>query len=105
VLLKGLTLSNRFASKHFANIDMIVDGNSENNNLQMDQFIQNKRIIIKKLVALRDSQFSNSLIDAHFSLFKYNDLYKMKIGLPLELIKAMEFIELDFIILFVHMHR
>ncbi|MEY5133141.1 MAG: hypothetical protein RLZZ198_1145 [Bacteroidota bacterium] len=62
------------------NVDLIVDGGSENNNSVMDDFIEDSKINIHKLVALRDIHFSNSLVEAHFSLIKYNYMYRMKIN-------------------------
>jgi putative transposase len=78
------------------NVDLIVDGGSENNNSTMDNFIKASEINIQKLVALRDIHFSNSLIEAHFSLIKYNYLYRMKINSLSNLRDAMTFVEHDF---------
>lgn len=78
------------------NVKLIVDGGSENNNSIMDRFIENSKINIHKLIALRDIHFSNSLVEAHFSLIKYNYLYRMKINSLHDLDKALEFIEHDF---------
>ncbi len=62
----------------------------------MDEFIQDSKINIHKLVALRDIHFSNSLIEAQFSLIKYSYLYRMKINSLADLHIAMEKIEQDF---------
>jgi len=78
------------------NVDLIVDGGSENNNEAMNSFIEEDQINIHKLIALRDIDFSNSLIEAHFSIIKYRYLYQMNIENKNQLIKAMEFLVHDF---------
>jgi len=77
-------------------VDLIVDGGSENNNVTMDSFIESSEINIHKLVALRDIHFSNSLVEAHFSLIKYNYLYRMRINSKSDLHNAMEKVVHDF---------
>lgn len=78
------------------NVSLIVDGGSENNNSTIDGFIQDSKINIHKLIALRDIHFSNSIVEAHFSLIKYNYLYRMKINNLRDLERAIEFVEYDF---------
>ena len=86
------------ALHHNLNLDvnLIVDGGSENNNHLMDQFIREGKFSIHKLIALKDIHYSNSLVEAHFSLIKYNYLYRMKIKSIAELHAAMEFLVKDF---------
>jgi putative transposase len=86
------------AKERFADlqIDLIVDGGSENNNTLVNVFVEKNRKNLQKLIALKDIVFSNSMIEAQFSLMKYNYLYRMKIETQNDLIKAMQFIDNDF---------
>lgn len=88
---------NQVAQQHSKlNVNLVVDGGSENNNIVMDKFIENSQINIQKVIALKDIHFSNSLVEAHFSLIKYNYLYRMKINGISALHEAMEFLVNDF---------
>ena len=57
------------------NVKLIVDGGSENNNIHVDNFINQSEINIKKLVALRDINFSNSMVEAMNRVAKYQYLF------------------------------
>ena len=69
------------------NVQLIVDGGPENNNVRIDQFIANSEVNIEKLVALRDIDFSNSMIEAINKIMKYSYLFpypsKNKVDLEL----------------------
>ncbi|PCI95243.1 MAG: hypothetical protein COB15_12330 [Flavobacteriales bacterium] len=57
------------------NVTLIVDGGPENNNIVIDNFISRSEINIQKLVALRDINFSNSMIERVNRVFKYRYLF------------------------------
>lgn len=52
------------------NLDLIVDGGSENNNFIIHEFIDNCKIGIHKKIALKDVFFSNSLIEGNNRILK-----------------------------------
>lgn len=62
-------------SDDLLNIQLIVDGGPENNNYKIDQFIANSVVDIEKLVALRDINFSNSMIESVNKILKYSYLF------------------------------
>lgn len=62
-------------SKDLSNVQLIVDGGPENNNYKIDQFISNSEVNIEKLVALRDVNFSNSMIESINKILKYAYLF------------------------------
>ncbi|WP_256041257.1 DDE-type integrase/transposase/recombinase [Chryseobacterium sp. EO14] len=47
-------------------LDLIVDGGSENNNFRIHNFIRHCKVTIHKKIALKDVHFSNSMIEGHF---------------------------------------
>ena len=51
-------------------LDLIVDGGSENNNFRIRNFISHCQVNIHKKVALKDVVFSNSIIEGHFQILK-----------------------------------
>jgi putative transposase len=57
------------------NVQLIVDGGPENNNIYVDNFVNQSQINLKKLVALRDIDFSNSMIEAVNKTLKYQYLF------------------------------
>lgn len=61
------------------NVDLIVDGGPENNNIHVDRFINRSAVNIKKLVALRDIQYSNSMIERANRTLKYRYLHPRQI--------------------------
>ncbi|SFZ96724.1 DDE-type integrase/transposase/recombinase, partial [Chryseobacterium limigenitum] len=61
-------------------LDLIVDGGSENNNFRIRNFIRHCQITIHKKIALKDVVFSNSIIEGHFKILKkflrnYGDIH------------------------------
>ena len=52
------------------NLDLIVDGGSENNNINIHEFIKNCKIGIDKKIALKDVSFSNSMIEGNNRILK-----------------------------------
>ena len=62
-------------SKDLLNVQLIVDGGPENNNYKIDQFIFNSEVNIEKLVALRDVDYSNSMIESINKILKYACLF------------------------------
>jgi len=57
------------------NIDLIVDGGSENVNHVVDAFVSSEGINIHKKIALKDIFFPNSLVEAANKIIKYRYLY------------------------------
>ncbi|MBL4624067.1 MAG: DDE-type integrase/transposase/recombinase [Flavobacteriales bacterium] len=57
------------------NIDLIVDGGPENNNIHISNFINQNDINIQKLVALRDINYSNSMIERVNMTLKYRYIF------------------------------
>lgn len=57
-------------------IELIVDGGSENNNIDVESFIASNKGRLKKFIAGKDIRFSNSMVEAQNKLFKYNYLFK-----------------------------
>ena len=52
------------------NLDLIVDGGTENNNVHVRNFIRNSHINIHKKIALKEVRFSNSMIEGNFKMLK-----------------------------------
>ena len=55
-------------------VHLIVDGGSENNNINIHEFIQNCKVGIHKKIALKDVVFSNSLIEGNNRILKQSYL-------------------------------
>lgn len=53
-----------------SNLDLIVDGGTENNNTRVYNFIRHSNVNIQKKIALKDVRFSNSIIEGHFKILK-----------------------------------
>uniref|UniRef100_UPI003F6CBF8F integrase catalytic domain-containing protein n=1 Tax=Polaribacter sp. TaxID=1920175 RepID=UPI003F6CBF8F len=53
-----------------SNVDLIVDGGSENNNQTIHEFIKNQQVQITKKIALKDVKFSNSIIEGTYRILK-----------------------------------
>ncbi len=51
-------------------LDLIVDGGSENNNFRIRNFIRYCQVNIHKKVALKDVVLSNSIIEGYFQILK-----------------------------------
>lgn len=51
-------------------LDLIVDGGSENNNHTVSEFIRNCEVSIKKKIALKDVTFSNSIAEGTYKIMK-----------------------------------
>jgi hypothetical protein len=71
------------------NCALWVDGGSENNNSVVDQFIEQSQIGIHKVIALRDTTLSNSMVESIFKTIKYCYLYRMKIASMTDLRRAL----------------
>lgn len=70
VSLKEAVLSEFGSTFSSEELDLIVDGGSENNNFRIRNFIRHCQITIHKKVALKDVVFSNSVIEGHFKILK-----------------------------------
>lgn len=77
VMVKNVETAFKRASEIWKtlNVKLIVDGGSENNNVHMDKFISQSEINIEKLVALRDIDYSNSMVEALNKTAKYQYLF------------------------------
>lgn len=51
-------------------VELIVDGGSENNNHTIESFIKSSHVSIDKKVALKDVTFSNSVVEGNFRIMK-----------------------------------
>ena len=58
---------------------LLCDGGPENNNKHVDGFLEQTIIPIKKLIAQKDIQFSNSMIEAFNKTLKYRHLFQNNI--------------------------
>jgi putative transposase len=67
---------------------LIVDGGGENNNKQVDTFIE--KYPIEKFVALKDIEKSNSIVEAVNRIIKYDYLFPRQIQDQRQLIAIME---------------
>lgn len=52
------------------NLELIVDGGSENNNKTIAQFINDCHVNINKKIALKDVAFSNSIVEGPYKIMK-----------------------------------
>jgi len=57
------------------NVKLIVDGGTENNNIHINNFIQRSEINMEKLIALKDIDYSNSMVEATNKTLKYRYLF------------------------------
>ncbi len=78
------------------NLQLIMDGGPENNNHNMDNYIDSDGINISKLIVLKDIPYSNSLIEAQNKLIKYRYLFKCQYQDIHALRKALEWIIPDY---------
>ncbi len=74
-------------------IVLITDGGPENS---LQEYLDSQSVPITHQKALLDIQCSNSLIEAHFKVLKYNYLYKMPIANRSDLLKTMAWVHNDF---------
>lgn len=65
----------KFISDSSFNVQLIVDGGSENNNSVVDEYVNSTGISIKKIIAQQDIIFSNSIIEAVNKIVKYRSLF------------------------------
>lgn len=78
----------KISSENKSQLDLIVDGGSENNNSTIQDFIKNYRVKIDKKIALKDVTFSNSVIEGTYRIMKSSYFKKKQIlstSLELEL--------------------
>jgi putative transposase len=59
---------------------LVVDGGPENNNNQVDSYIETVKALLQKVVALKDVIFSNSPVEALNKVLKNNYLNKMNVA-------------------------
>ncbi|NRA10868.1 MAG: DDE-type integrase/transposase/recombinase [Crocinitomicaceae bacterium] len=78
------------------NVKLIVDGGPENNNTHVDNFIKNSKVNIQKLVALKDIDFSNSMIENTNRVLKYHYIFPEHPKNYNDLIEQIVFFDYDF---------
>ncbi len=61
------------------NVNLIVDGGAENNNIYVENFIAQSEINIQKKIALKDLPFSNSMVERVNQTLKYQYLFPKQI--------------------------
>ena len=61
-------------------VDLIADGGPENINRIVDRFIQGQGINIQRKIALKEINFSNSMIEATNKMIKYQYLYQQPVA-------------------------
>lgn len=57
------------------NVTLIVDGGPENNNIYVDDFIRQSEINMQKLIALKDINKSNNMIERFNRILKYQYIF------------------------------
>lgn len=70
-------------------LDLIVDGGSENNNFRINNFIRHCQVDIHKKIALKEVRFSNSMIEGSFKILKKHlrsrgEIHSTNLGKELE---------------------
>lgn len=87
--LESIKSAYLFALKHSPSttIKLVVDGGSENNNKIVDFFV--KQHNMKKLIAMKDILFSNSMVEAVNKQMKYSWLFRKHIPSIVELRKEL----------------
>ena len=75
-------------SSKLSKTDLIVDGGKENNNKSVENFIE--KYPIEKLIALKDIEKSNSLVEAVNRILKYDYLFRRQIQNQSQLITIMQ---------------
>ncbi len=83
-------------SSEIMNCALWVDGGAENNNAVIDRFIEQSHIDIHKVIALRDTALSNSMVEALFRVLKYNYLYRMALSNMTDLKRAVRIMVEDY---------
>ena len=58
--------------------DLVFDGGPENNNEEMKAYVDKDGVGINPIIALKDTPYSNSVIEAQNKLFKYRYLFRQK---------------------------
>ncbi len=59
-----------------ASLDLVVDGGSENNNVNVETYLKQCQVDIDKQVALKDIQQSNSMVEASNKILKHQYLFR-----------------------------
>ena len=88
----GVTIG---SSGYHPNLELIVDGGSENNNSTIDSFIKSSHVAIDKKVALKDIIFSNSVVEGNFRIMKQSYFRKRTI-LAETMVAEMEYFVNDY---------
>ena len=74
------------------NCELIVDGGSENNNKLIDQYLKTEFPTITKLIARKDVNYSNSMVEAFNKHLKYLYLFRTSIYSFEQLVKFLNFV-------------
>ncbi len=86
----------RYIKNPEQDVKLIVDGGVENNNHEVEGYINSEEVSIRKLIAGKEIRFSNSLVEAQNKLFKYHYLFKQSFSNEKDLIKLMDWNVYDF---------
>ena len=78
------------------NVNLIVDGGTENHNLHVHDFINQGKININKLTALKDWLYSNSMVESINKTVKYRYLYPRDIRDLKHLLRTMRYFINDY---------
>jgi len=77
-------------------VKLLVDGGIENNNRAVDDYTRQEEISLQKLIAGKDIQFSNSMVEAQNKILKYRYLFKHEFNDIHQLIKLLDWIIEDY---------
>lgn len=76
--------------------ELIVDGGTENNNKKVEAFIEEQKTPLRKLIALKDIERSNSMVEALNRTLKYQYLFPKNIFNPTQLYSVMNWSVSDY---------
>lgn len=96
--VKNLRKAHRKAKstgKHL-NVKLIVDGGTENNNFEVEDFIKDSKINIEKFIAKKDTKKSNSMVERVNSDFKQGYIYPRDIENVKQLKRRISYFTHDF---------
>jgi len=76
--------------------ELIVDGGTENNNKKVEAFVKEQKTPLRKLIALKDIERSNSMVEALNRTLKYQYLFPKNIFNPIQLYSVMNWAVSDY---------
>ena len=87
IINAGIKVKPKKVKRGSENIELIVDGGTENNNKKVETLLE--KYPVDKLIALKDILKSNSMVESLNKIIKYDYLYPRNIQNQEELIKTM----------------